>query len=938
MAQVADEQSAKLLFDKGMLFAEQRRLDSAAHYLKQVIPFYKKKEQWLFYFEAQYYVCLSYTILERDPAKTNDSLMMLLSLSEKIGDKASDGAAEMYFALGWLHDNVLRDRTKAKEFYLKSLEIRKQLYGDYHIKTAKSYSNAAQVCLSTRDLAQAEKLLITALQVYPVVYGSNHPENFRIYGAAFNVYEALGQLDKSLRYAQALYKFIKEKQMPVAEQMVACRYLTQAYFNLARYENAMEYALEEKMLLEGAGNTNTIRMSEVLNNIGRIYEFTDPPKSPEYTLASLKQKEALLGFNDALTLSSYLNYGNLLSKSGDEQNAEFYLRKGLAGYQNLATPLTHEIIRAHGLLARHYYRFANAALVEEHFNRARFLYDNAGAEVSSNQVAFSYYCLAVAAYLANLKENPEKLLAELEDVKRVFQQQRNRVHLPADEQGWINTSTSFHAYAVDALYAALERGNNNSLTEKLFEAIEESKALVLLPMFRLAGAKDVLDVPGDLLKSLSSVKTQISEKELKQTDETQLITLNNRLDSLLIILKSNYPSYYAIRYGSKVVSISDVQAQLDPNHALVQYFKSQNNWYAWVIYKEDHRLHKLPVDFSLDSLAMDFRYAIINRDETKAELSAKLFKAIWKPLEIKQNVEVITVVPDGALHHISFASIHSEDGFYLAQQYAFSYEGSASLFVEKSKQEVRYANTNFVAFAPSFPENQFANMFAQAEITRAGLEPLKGAEYEVKRLTNLLGGKALTGNDATSKSFIDWVSKANVIHLATHAVVDDANPAGSRFVFAPKDTLDEGFLYAFELLNINIRAALVTLSACNTGFGAIQRGEGVMSLARAFEYAGCPNILMSLWPVSDQVTAEFMEVFYTFLKQGLTKDQALREAQLSFINAGGPKSDPYYWAGFVFSGNPDQIEFSNPYTALFYVIPIVLILIAGLYYYRKSRG
>ncbi|HMP99473.1 MAG TPA: tetratricopeptide repeat protein, partial [Cyclobacteriaceae bacterium] len=683
---VIDDLQAAALFEKGMAFAEQRRLDSAVFYFKQVLPYYRQQERWLPYFEAQYYVSLSYTLLERNPTKTNDSLVMLLSLTERIGENAKDGAAEMYFALAWLNDNVIRDRVKAKECYLKSLEIRKKLYGNFHIKTAKSYANASQICMSNRDLAEAEQLLITALRVYPVVYGADHPENFRIYGAAFNVYQALGQFEKSLRYAHALYKFVNEKQMSLNEQLSACRYLTQVYFDLAQYEKSLEYALEEKMLLEKSDNVSTIRMAEVLNNIGRIYEFINPAEALHYTLASLKQKESLLGVTDALSLSSYLNYGNLLSKSGEQQSAEAYLKKGLAGYQMLPPSMTYEVIRAHGLLAQHYGRYGNPELVEENFNRARHLFDNASAEVKSNWVAFNYYCLASAAHLSNLTQNPQELLSELQHVKNVIQQYRSRAHLPADEKAWMNTSSSFHAFAMDALFAALEVQDNNHVKDKLFEAMEGSRALVLLPMFRLAAAKDALDVPGELLNKLAAVRTAINEKEIAQSNEAEILKLQHSLDSLHLILKSNYPSYYAIRYGAAITSIKNVQEQLNTSQALIQYFKSENHWYAGIINKDKYRFKRLSSNISIDSLAVAYRSAIINRSDNAKQMARRLHDIIWAPLELGNDITVITVVPDGALHHISFGSIQSEEGTYLAQQFAFSYEGSASLFVEKRRQ------------------------------------------------------------------------------------------------------------------------------------------------------------------------------------------------------------------------------------------------------------
>ncbi len=108
---------------------------------------------------------------------------------------------------------------------------------------------------------------------------------------------------------------------------------------------------------------------------------------------------------------------------------------------------------------------------------------------------------------------------------------------------------------------------------------------------------------------------------------------------------------------------------------------------------------------------------------------------------------------------------------------------------------------------------------------------------------------------------------------------------------------------------MQLKANLAVLSACNTGSGKLSRGEGIMSLARGFMYAGCPSVITSLWSVDDKSTAVIMKHFYEGLSKGLSKDDALRASKLSYLkNADEIKSNPFYWAGFVLIGNPDAIH------------------------------
>jgi len=123
--------------------------------------------------------------------------------------------------------------------------------------------------------------------------------------------------------------------------------------------------------------------------------------------------------------------------------------------------------------------------------------------------------------------------------------------------------------------------------------------------------------------------------------------------------------------------------------------------------------------------------------------------------------------------------------------------------------------------------------------------------------------------------------------------------------------LEDGLLHAYEIYPRNLRADLAVLSACETGLGKWRKGEGMMSLARAFKYAGCPNIVMSLWQADDQTSADVMASFFSYLKQGLPKDQALRKAKLDFLDKGSGKQFPHYWAPFVLIGDDTPVELSS---------------------------
>ena len=150
-----------------------------------------------------------------------------------------------------------------------------------------------------------------------------------------------------------------------------------------------------------------------------------------------------------------------------------------------------------------------------------------------------------------------------------------------------------------------------------------------------------------------------------------------------------------------------------------------------------------------------------------------------------------------------------------------------------------------------------------------------------------------------------------MIHFASHAFIDDKKPARSAILLSlDQDPSEDGLLQTREIYNLKIGADLVSLSACQTGLGQFIRGEGLEGLNRAFFYAGASSVLISLWSVNDQATSQLMFDFYKSLRSAKTPIRALRDAKLSMIHS-GTASHPFYWAGFIITGNVEYRIFSS---------------------------
>jgi CHAT domain-containing protein len=164
-----------------------------------------------------------------------------------------------------------------------------------------------------------------------------------------------------------------------------------------------------------------------------------------------------------------------------------------------------------------------------------------------------------------------------------------------------------------------------------------------------------------------------------------------------------------------------------------------------------------------------------------------------------------------------------------------------------------------------------------------------------------------------------------------HTLIDPKNPTYSQLVFSAPDTTnstDDGVLYTSELFSMSLQSKMAVLSACQTGDGAIIEGEGILSLARGFFYAGVPSVVMTLWSVDDARSALIMESFYKYLKKGYSKGHALRQAKLDLLETGDPlTAHPRFWAGYVSIGNQNPVTKNNQW--LFFLAGLILISIAG---------
>ncbi|MEL6561814.1 MAG: CHAT domain-containing protein, partial [Bacteroidota bacterium] len=311
----------------------------------------------------------------------------------------------------------------------------------------------------------------------------------------------------------------------------------------------------------------------------------------------------------------------------------------------------------------------------------------------------------------------------------------------------------------------------------------------------------------------------------------------------------------------------------------------------------------------------------------------------------------LIIIPHGELWNLNFdlllteetTSNNPKDFPYLLKDYNISYANSATLLFQDSFKEKQRTAGNCLAFSYSDSlslVNDSESSFMSFNTLRKAGDDLPGSRREIAAVAKIIDGNYYFGKEASEKNFKEQAEKYNILHLALHGEIDNQDPNNSKLYFtASKDSIEDDFLYTHELYAMDLPSELTVLSACNTGAGKLAKGEGIMSLGRAFQYAGTKSLMLSSWEVSDGVAPELMKAFYSYLKDGKSKSESLRLAKLGYLqNAPAERSYPYYWGNFFILGDDSSVslEREKPFTIYLIFGVLIIFFMSGVYYARRK--
>ena len=468
-----------------------------------------------------------------------------------------------------------------------------------------------------------------------------------------------------------------------------------------------------------------------------------------------------------------------------------------------------------------------------------------------------------------------------------------------------------------------------------------------------------------LTAALSNVRDRLAQDAQSSEDRTRLA----RREMQLITARGNL---IALDTARATLPLDTLQQQLrKQNQTLITYFIDQGSpiigrpvqSFAFVVTPDT--LHAV----RLDGTQTEYRDLLAEVSPlltdsvrtptfstTRFDLDAlhRFHEKLYAPLVpyVPADARLI-VVPDGPLFQLPMGMFVTEpvgrfayeEAPYLMQQHPISYELSPTLLAAHRAPPpstradlVAFGRSNFEGNTPE----QWTGLRPQpaAFTSSKSLPDLPGVETEFDRLQGLFPrGRFLLNERATETAFYDDSNHAQIVHLASHALVQPTDPLQSAFVLT-SDTTNDGLLYLHELMGRPLSLPLVVLSACGTAQGTLYDGEGLQGLQYAFRATGAQSTLSTLWPLDDQAATMLTTSFYRHLQDGLPKDVALQRAQREYLQTHDQGLSPFYWAATVFYGSPQPLDLAKP--SPFPVLPaaagvVLLLLGAGFAYARYRR-
>jgi CHAT domain-containing protein/Tfp pilus assembly protein PilF len=713
------------------------------------------------------------------------------------------------------------------------------------------------------------------------------------------------------------------------------------YRNLRDYPQAIEYY--NQALAIWRNNNDLLNLLSSLTGIVRVYEAQ---KEYDQGFAAAneiitKSREQKNSFGEG---SGYSMLGRLYNSKGDYEKGlenalkarEIFLKIGF----NLAeVNVLNSVSLAYQKLGQNDKAIATQ---EEELKLHQKLGDRFGEADTQYRIAL-------------LERERDNLNAAIERIKAsisIVEDVRTKVTSQELRRTYFASVQKYYELYIDLLMQQDKKEPNKGYNALALQISERARARGLLEILTLANADITSGVDAALLKQKNSLEQKIQAAQKRLTSlsssnsnpeqlkeaNSELTSLTQQYQTLQTKIRTDSPHYAALTQPQPI-DLQQIQQQvLDRDTVLLQYNLGDDRSYLWLVTQDSISSYELPPRATIKAAVDNYRsnltnpeYKISATDTLGATLSQILIQPVASQLENKR----LLIVADGALQYLPFSALPVKDKNdqlvpLLIQNEIVTSPSTSTLAVLRRETQNRQPASKTLAILadPVFnsDDSRLQTRTTQNETTSkqslsrnsldrsirdvgATLDRLPGTRIEAQDILKLVPAdrtlQAFDFDANLSQATDPELSQYRIIHFATHGIVNNQNPELSGIVLSlvnPQGETDDGFLQLEKIYNLNLPAELVVLSACETGLGEEIKGEGIVGLTRGFMYAGTPRVVVSLWSVADEATAELMTEFYQgMLQQDLTPAAALRQAQITLWQE--KKWDaPFFWAAFTLQG------------------------------------
>ncbi len=798
----------------------------------------------------------------------------------------------------------------------KVLKIKTELLGEKNVDTLVSMANLAEIYRELGRLSEALHLAENSYLLRKEVLGDKHIHTIHSLNTLALVYYNLGSLDEALPLLEENYRFLKE------------------------------------VLGEKRRETITVMI-----NLGVIYQYLDRPTEGLPLLEQgYRLSEEVFGKKHYLTLYAMNNLGSIYEQLGQLEEALQLFEKGY--------PLTEQVLgKKHPLTLKSLNNLAEIYRALGHLEdevlslskKAYYLHKEVLGEKHPNTLTI----LGNVAFAYARQDNFKKAIELLEQLVESVEQLQTGDLSVENRQTFFKKRVEYYTI-LSALYITQSR------TLDAFRLAEMTKARTLLESMaaKLAAQQSGLTKTEqqqlrDFESRLTSLNNRIAkalannrlaQKIRLENDKKQLLNQFNEFHQALI---AKYPKYAKLSAVS-IVGAKEGAKYLPTDAVLISYIiaeykDNKNNIFAFTLQANGTlTAHHLGVIPNLKQKVENYRrrllvvsrgrVALSWKKETQALLSSELGKQLLEPLyQVIKDKPHWIISPSGPLALIPFETLRLEgEEQQVIAKHNITYVQSLSVLKllqerDKAYQSIKNRETLLAMGAPIYHGDIGTSNTMTTKPNVAHHIVQRGGDYG-RALTQLdLKWRTLPGAlkelEILEQLFIEskpriykqaqatetqlqtlnqqgWLAQHRYLVFAAHGYLSTEVPALSSIVLGQVNNPPgiDGYVTASEWPGYDLKSDLMVLSACETGVGEVVSGEGVMGLPYAFYVAGNKNTILTLWPISDEVTVEFIAGFFAKLKAGIGQIEALAATKREFINKGGRYSDPSYWAAFVLYG------------------------------------